>query len=269
MAPALAITLLVFGRTLLGTARMSFNDRVPPKFYTEGFVLDHYVRLMTDPVVHAALWNTLILSVLAALCTVFIGYVLALLVWLRPNRWRIVLVALMLCPLLISEISIIFGWWLFLPKNGLLSYTLVSSGLISEKVSLLYTEFAAFFGLVYVILPFSFFILLSVLDRQDRKLLEAASDLGAAPVVAFSEVLLPLTWRGILVALSQALIWAMGIYATPTALGPDTLWTLGKLVQEQMIGRSHWPMASALAVAMVLAVLGLMLVTWLMNGKER
>lgn len=268
LAPALAITFLVFGRTLFAMARMSFNDRVPPKFYTEGFVFDHYVTVATDPVIREALWNTLVLSVLAASCTVVIGYVLSLLVWLRPARWRFGLIALMLCPLLISEISIIFGWWLFLPKNGLLSYLLVSSGLMAEKRSMLYTEFAAFFGLIYVILPFSFFILLSVLDRQDKRLLEAASDLGASPLVAFREVLLPLTWRGFLVALSQALIWAMGIYATPSALGPDTLWTLGKLVQEQMIGRSNWPMASALAMAMVLAVLAMMLLTRLMNGKE-
>ena len=103
------------------------------------------------------------------------------------------LIHLALCPLLISEISIIFGWWMFFPKNGLLSYALVSSGLITDKISLMYTEFAAFVGLTYVTLPFCFFILLSIFDGIDKKVLEASADLGAAPLRTFHEVLLPLT----------------------------------------------------------------------------
>ncbi|MBN9235864.1 ABC-type spermidine/putrescine transport system permease subunit I [Mesorhizobium sp. YL-MeA3-2017] len=268
ISPALAIVILVFGRTMFSVIRMSFNDWVPPKFYIDGFVATHYAHLVTDPVIREAVWNTFVLSVVASVASVVLAYVLALIVWLKPAKWRLAIIGMMLCPLLISEISIIFGWWLFLPRNGLLSYALVSTGLLHEKISLLYTEGAAFIGLIYVILPFSFFILLSVMDRQDKQLLEASSDLGASPLITFREVLLPLTWRGIVLALSQAFIWAMGIYATPSALGPDTLWTVGQLIQEQMIGRSNWPMASAMAVAMVFAVLLLMIGARLLGGKE-
>jgi len=268
ISPALAIVLLVFGRTIFSIIRMSFNDWIPPKFYVDGFVATHYAHLVTDPVIREAVWNTLVLSVGASAASVVLAYVVALIVWLKPAKWRLAIVGMMLCPLLISEVSIIFGWWLFLPRNGLLSYALVSTGLLHEKISLLYTEGAAFIGLIYVILPFSFFILLSVMDRQEKQLLEASSDLGASPLITFHEVLLPLTWRGIVLALSQAFIWAMGIYATPSALGPDTLWTVGQLIQEQMIGRSNWPMASAMAVAMVIAVLLLMTGARLLGGKE-
>lgn len=268
ISPALAIVCLIFGRTMFSITRMSFNDWIPPKLYIDGFVAKHYVHVFSDPIIREAVWNTLVLSVGASAASVFLGYVLALIVWLRPAKWRLAIVGMMLCPLLISEISIIFGWWLFLPRNGLLSYALVSTGLLHEKISLLYTEGAAFLGLIYVILPFSFFILLSVMDRQEKQLLDASSDLGASSLITFWEVLLPLTWRGIVLALSQAFIWAMGIYATPSALGPDTLWTVGQLIQEQMISRSNWPMSSAMAVAMVIAVLLLMTGARLLGGKE-
>lgn len=269
LAPSLLLLVLVFARTVACVVRMSFNGWTPPSFYVEDVVLDHYVRLATDPLIREAAFNTVVLAFQAALTSVVLAYVMTLIVWLRPKRFRLTVIGLMLCPLLASEISIIFGWWLVLPRNGLLSYMLVGSGLVSEKINLLYTEFAAFLGLVYAILPYSFFILLSVIDRQDRLLIEASADLGASPLSTFREVVLPLTWRGVVLAFSQALIWAFGIYATPSALGPDTLWTMGQRIQEEMIGRANWPLASAIAVAMIAAIALLLVVMRTMEPKER
>jgi ABC-type spermidine/putrescine transport system permease subunit I len=249
-------------------ARMSFNLHIDQRLYVPGFTFEHYVNLFSNPLFTNAIWTTVQLSVLASLATVFIGYVFAMLVWLKPPRWRLLMIGLALCPLLISEIAIIFGWWMFFPKNGLLSFALLSSGLISDKISLMYTEFAAFIGLIYVTLPFCFFILLSIFDGLDKRLLEASADLGASPVTTFREVLLPLTWTGILVAFSQSFIWTIGTYATPSALGPDTLWTMGFLIQEQMLGKHNWPMASAFAAVLVIGVACVMAITRSMQSKR-
>lgn len=268
MAPALVVAIVFFGLPVLRILRMSFNLWIPPKVYVEGFTFVHYWRLLTEPLFVGAIGTTIVLSLAAAVTTVIIGYIFAMLVWLQPSRWRLLFIGLALCPLLISEISIIFGWWMFFPKNGLLSYALVSSGLINDKISLMYTEFAAFVGLVYVTLPFCFFILLSILDGIDKRLLEASGDLGASPVRTFTEVLLPLTWTGLLVAFAQAFIWAMGTYATPSALGPDALWTMGFLIQEQMLGKSNWPLASAFSAILVVAVAAVMMFTRAMQSKR-
>lgn len=268
MAPALVIALVFFGLPTLKMLRMSFNLWVPPKVYTEGFTVDHYVRLVSEPIFVNAILTTIVLSMCAAVTTVVLGYAFAMLVWLKPARWRLLFIGLALCPLLISEISIIFGWWMFFPKNGLLSYALLSTGLISDKISLMYTEFAAYVGLVYVTLPFCFFILLSIFDGIDKRLLEASGDLGASPLTTFREVLMPLTRTGVLVAFAQAFIWAMGTYATPSALGPDTLWTMGYLIQEQMLGKSNWPMASAFSMILVVAVAVVMMFTRSLMTKQ-
>jgi ABC-type spermidine/putrescine transport system permease subunit I len=233
-----------------------------------GFTFDSYFALLSNPVFTGAIWTTAKLSFLSSISTVFIGYGFALLVWLKPARWRLLFIGLALCPMLISEIAIIFGWWMFFPKNGLLSYALLSSGLITNKISLMYTEFAAFVGLIYVTLPYCFFILLSIFDGIDKKMLEASGDLGAPPFRTFLEVLLPMTWPGILVAFSQSFIWTIGTYATPSALGPDTLWTVGYLIQEQMLGKHNWPMASALSMILVIGVAGVMVMTRLLQTKR-
>ncbi len=268
MAPALMIALLIFGLPTLYMARMSFNVYQYPLHYVPGFTFEHYWRLVNDPHFFGAIVRTIRLSLMAAACTLVIGYSFALLAWLQPARWRLMFLALAACPLLISEISIIFGWWMFFPRNGLLSYALVSSGVLTDKISLMYTEFAAFVGLVYLTLPFCFFILLSVFDGVDRRLIDASSDLGAGPLSTFREVLLPLTMPGLVVAFSQAFIWAMGTYATPSALGPDTLWTMGFLIQEQMLARRNWPMATAFAMVLVIAVATVMVFTRSVMSKR-
>jgi ABC-type spermidine/putrescine transport system permease subunit I len=146
MAPALAIAIAFFGLPIAFMARMSFNEHIDQRFYVPGFTLDNYAAMLTDPTFSSALWTTMRLAFISSVVTVLIGYIFAMLVWLKPKRWRLLFIALALCPLLISEISIIFGWWMFFPKNGLLSYALLSSGLITDKISLMYTEFAAFVG---------------------------------------------------------------------------------------------------------------------------
>ncbi len=268
MLPALVIVLIFFGLPTLYMVRMSFNLHIDQRLYVPGFTFEHYQNLFSNPLFTNAIWTTVQLALMGSLATVLIGYCFALLVWLKPARWRLLFIGLALCPLLISEIAIIFGWWMFFPKNGLLSYALLSAGLIDDKISLMYTEFAAFVGLVYVTLPYCFFILLSILDGIDKRLLEAAADLGAPPLKTFSEVMLPLTWTGILVAFSQSFIWTMGTYATPSALGPDTLWTMGFLIQEQMLGKHNWPMASALAVVLVAGVAAVMVLTRSLQSRR-
>jgi ABC-type spermidine/putrescine transport system permease subunit I len=121
MAPALIIVVIFFGLPTLYMARMSFNLHPDQRLYVPGFTLDHYASLLFDPVFTTAIWTTVKLALVSSLFTVLIGYAFALLVWLKPAKWRLCFIALALCPLLISEISIIFGWWMFFPKNGLLS----------------------------------------------------------------------------------------------------------------------------------------------------
>lgn len=259
LLPALVIVLIFFGLPTVYMARMSFNLSEGSKLFTPGLSWANYQTVFSNEVLVAAIWTTLKLALMASAATLLLGYLFALLVWLKPAKWRLIFIGLALCPLLISEIAIIFGWWMFFPKNGLLSFALTSSGLIEDKISLMYTEFAAFVGLVYLTLPFCFFILLSILDGIDKRTLEAAADLGASPLTSFREVLLPLTRNGLLVAFSQCFIFTMGTYATPSALGPDTLWTMGFLIQEQMLGRNNWPLASALSMVLVVMV-GVMMV---------
>lgn len=91
------------------------------------------------------------------------------------------LLAIALCPMLVSEISVIIGWRMFFPSNGFLSYALVETGLVERKVNLLGTRFAAIVGLSYISVSYCFLTILSVMNAVDRDLITASGDLGASP----------------------------------------------------------------------------------------
>src|SRR5690606_16237922 len=145
---------------------------------------------------------------------------------------------------------------------------LVQAGGQADGIRWTDTEVAARVGPTYRTMTFGFFIMLSFFDGIGRRVLEASADLGAGPARTFAEVLLPLTRSGILIAFSQSFIWAMGTYATPSALGPNTLWTIGYLVQEQMLGKHNWPMAAALSMILVVGVAAVMIFTRSLMAKR-
>lgn len=261
LAPALVIVLVFFALPAVYMLRMSFNIHTSTQIFVATWSLDNYFRLISDPVYIASLGKTLILAFVTGVVTVSFAYIFALFIWMQRGLSRLIYLAIALCPLLISEISVIFGWWMFFPNNGFMSIAMIEMGLATEKTSLMYTVFAALIGLTYITLPFAVFILLSVFDGVDRRILEASGDLGASPITTFKEVLFPLTRGGITVAFCQAFIWTMGTYATPSALGPDWLWTVGSEIYRQMNSWQNWPFASALAGLLIVSITAVMFAT--------
>jgi len=255
LAPAIVLVLLFFGLPALYLTRMSFNYHPPGGIYVPAWTFDNYLYLVSTPNYARAMAQTFLISLVTAAITVALSFIFALRIWFAPSRSRRLYVALALCPLLISEVSIIFGWIIFLPRNGLLSFTLTSLGLVEGKINLLYTVTAAIIGLVYISFPYCVFIFLSILQGLDRRLLEASADLGSSPLQTFRNVLLPLTRGGFFVAFSQSFIWSVGTYATPSALGPDWLWSIGFETYRQMASVRNWPFASVLSVVVVLMIL--------------
>ena len=270
LAPAIMFIAIVFGLPLMYLVRMSFNLHPPDGTYVEAWTLKNYITVLTNPLQLATIGMTVYISLVTAAITVTGSFIFAHFVWGQKGKLRTVLLAIALGPMLVSEISVIIGWRMFFPSNGLLSYSLIWTGLADEKINLLATQTAAVVGLSYISMPYCFFTILSVLNGIDRNLLTASGDLGASPVRTFFRVLLPLTKGALASAFTQAFVFTMGIYATTNALGPDSLWTMGYEIQRQMLSRRDWPLASAIAVVLVVIItLAALMAQWLRHRKGR
>ena len=223
-----------------------------------GDFLDNYRRSL-EPVwlrVFArSLWMAALTTVLCALVGFPAAYHIAL---VARKRWRGVLLALVIVPFWTSFVIRTYAWVLILRGEGLLSALLAWAGLIDVPLDLLYTEAAVVIGLVYGELPFMILPLYASLERLDRSLLEAASDLGAGGWSAFRRVTLPLSAPGLAAGTLLVFIPALGQFIVSDMLGGAKSALVGNVVQSQFAATSgvgDKPFGAAVAFELVAAVL--------------
>jgi putrescine transport system permease protein len=122
-------------------------------------------------------------------------------------------------------------------------------------LTLLYTDFAVYVGIVYSYLPFMILPLYANLEKHDLTLLEAAADLGASPTKTFFRVTLPLSMPGVVAGCLLVFIPAVGEFVIPSLLGRTDQLMIGTVLSAQFFGARNWPVASAVAIALLLALL--------------
>jgi putrescine transport system permease protein len=125
-------------------------------------------------------------------------------------------------------------------------------GLIDAPLHILHTEAALYIGIVYAYLPFMVLPLYSNLVKLDPRLLEAATDLGARPWQAFLQVTLPLSRAGMLAGSMLVFIPAVGEFVIPELLGGAGTLMIGKVLWQEFFNNRDWPVASAVAIVMLL-----------------
>jgi putrescine transport system permease protein len=132
---------------------------------------------------------------------------------------------------------------------------LLALGLISGPGKYMNTPFSLVLGMVYTYLPFMILPLYANLSKMDLRLLEAASDLGATPWVAFWKVTVPLSKAGIVAGSMLVFIPCVGEYVIPELLGGPSTLMIGRVLWDEFFSNNDWPMASAVAVVMILLIL--------------
>jgi len=149
----------------------------------------------------------------------------------------------------------VYAWMGILSNNGLLNGFLLWTGLISEPLQILNTNIAVYIGIVYAYLPFMVLPLYANLVKHDQSLLEAAADLGARRHTSFWKITFPLSKGGIITGCMLVFIPVVGEFVIPELLGgPETL-MIGKVLWQEFFNNRDWPVASALAVIMLLILL--------------
>ncbi|MBW8874284.1 MAG: ABC transporter permease [Acidobacteria bacterium] len=203
-----------------------------------------------------SLWMAVATTILCIVVSFPIAYYLAL---LAPRRWKGLLLGLVVVPFWTSFLIRTYAWMFILRSEGLLNLVLVGSGLLRHPLELLYTQTAVMIGLVYGELPFMILPLFASLEKLDRSLLEAASDLGAGRVQTFRRVTLPLTLPGLAAGIVLVFIPSLGQFVVSDLLGGARSMLLGNLIQNQFAVARNQPFGAALAFELTTAVLLLLL----------
>ncbi|HYM04486.1 MAG TPA: ABC transporter permease subunit [Stellaceae bacterium] len=217
--------------------------------------LDNYRFLLGDKLYLVAYLNAIKFAAVSTFLCLLLGYPMAYGIVRAPRFWRGPLLLLVILPFWTSLLIRVYAWIGLLKGNGLINNLLIALGLVHEPLPLLNNAFAVYLGIVYSYLPFMVLPLYAALERLDLTLLEAAADLGCRPWQAFLRVTLPLSLPGIAAGSLLVFIPAVGEFVIPDLLGgPDTL-MIGKVLWDEFFANRDWPIASSVAIVMLLFLL--------------
>jgi putrescine transport system permease protein len=216
---------------------------------------DNYHTLVSDDVYLNAALQSLLVAGVSSICCVLIGYPMALGIARSAEKWRSLLLLLVMLPFWTGFLLRIVAWVGLLRDEGWINTALLALGVIRAPIHMLYTPFAMYVGIVYCYLPFMVLPLYARLSKLDPALEEAASDLGASPLAVFFKVTLPLSLPGVGAGLALVFMPAIGEYVIPELLGGPSAQTIGRALWNEFFANHDWPMAAALANALLLALL--------------
>ena len=214
--------------------------------------LSNYVRLFTDPLYVAAYLSSIRIALIATVITLLIGYPMAYAIARAPEKWRNILLMLVILPFWTSFLLRVYALTGFMRGNGVINQILGALGI--PPLVMMQTDFAVYVGIVYTYLPFMILPLFTTLVKLDTSLLEASADLGSRPWQTFLSVTLPLSMPGIIAGSMLVFIPAIGEFVIPSLLGgPETL-MIGRVLWDEFFAATNWPRAAAVAMAMLLVV---------------
>lgn len=219
------------------------------------FTWKNYQDVFSREIYRILFLRSVAISALVTLITVLLAYPIAYFVAFDVKRHKLLWLILLTLPFWTSYLLRVFSWKVILGYNGVINSGLMSLGLISEPLQfLLYNPFAVIVTLAHAWAAFAILPIYVSLEKIDRTLLEAATDLGDGPVRRFFRVTLPLSMPGVIAASVLIFIPTVGDYVTPTLVGGTGGVMIANIIQAQFGKANNWPLGSALAISTMLAV---------------
>ena len=246
--------LLPVARVLAIAFGTNAPDSAPP--VALGLSLENFKLLFTDDLYVAAWLSSLRIAATATLVCLLLGYPMAYAIARAAPGRRPLLLMLVILPFWTSFLIRVYAWMGLLAENGILNQVLRWTGLASDPGTILGTEWAVQLGIVYAYLPFMVLPLYASLEKLDLGLLEAAADLGARPFAAFLTITLPLSLPGIVAGCLLVFIPAVGEFVIPDLLGGTDTLMIGKVLWDEFFTNSDWPLASAVAICLLVLLVG-------------
>ncbi len=229
-----------------------------------GFTAANFTKFL-DPIYIKILLRSLWLALLCTIICLVLGYPVAYL--LSRRKAGGILSVLFILPMWMNFLLRTYAWMSILENTGIVNRFLVAIGI--GQVTLLYNSNAVLLGMVYNFLPFMILPILTVLQKMDRSLLDAAGDLGANPFESFRRVVLPLSMPGVVSGITMVFMPAVSTFVISRLLGGSQFMLFGDLIEQQFLQTADWNFGSALSVIMMALITLSMAVMNRLGGSEQ
>ena len=225
------------------------------KAFAAQLSLDSYALLVSDELYLRSYLKSVEVAGVSTVLLLLIGYPLAYGIARSPRGLQPLLVILVVLPFWTSFLIRVYAWINILQRDGLLNDVLMRLHITSVPIAWLSSDTAIYIGVVYSYLPFMVLPLYASLEKIDPGLLEAAADLGCPRWKAFWRVTLPLSWPGVAAGALLCFIPITGEFVIPDLLGGSRTLMIGQTLWTEFFSNRDWPVASAIAVALLALLL--------------
>jgi len=218
--------------------------------------LGNFRYLFADEVYGLSYFYSIKTAFFSTVVCLALGYPMAYAISRTSKSTQSILLLIVILPFWTSFLLRVYALEGIIRETGLLNTALLWLGIIEHPLQIMRTSFAVYVGIVYSYLPFMVLPLFATLEKLDHSLLEAAGDLGSPPWRAFLDVTLPLSMPGIIAGSMLVFIPAIGEFVIPTLLGGPNNLMIGRVLWDEFFGNRDWPVASAVAIAFLVLLVG-------------
>ncbi|MGW0375350.1 ABC transporter permease [Streptomyces coeruleorubidus] len=252
--PIVVYLLVLFVYPIFTTLFLSLKN-------ADGSLTLHWYAEALTGVNLSVLITTLRISAETALLSLVFGFLLANAISRLKPVWAALAMLVVVVPHFISALVRTYGWIILLGDKGLVNETLAGLSVPGAPFQLLYNELGVVIGTTSMMLPYTVLLLYGVMRGVDRRLLAAASSMGAGRVTIFRRIYLPLVAPGLASAGLLSFILSLGYYITPALMGGPNQTMIATLINQQVTKENQWNGAAAQGVILLLLTFaGLLLV---------
>lgn len=247
LAPGLVILFLFLAIPLLRV--------LIPSLFTGEYPFSAYVEFFQDEYYRKIFFRTVKIAVITTAVCMVGGIPTAYFISRCDKKWRGILLAASIFPMMTNSVIRSFAWINILGSNGIINRAMIALGLVQKPVKLLYTDFSIIIGSVYLFLPLMIVTVAGVMENIDDDMMEAAQSLGASRIAAFMKVIFPMSLPGIIVGGILVFTGTLTAYTTPQLLGGNSNMVMATLIYQRAMSVSDWTGASVIALIMIVVTL--------------
>lgn len=228
--------------------------------------LEHLARAYADPLYWTTFQRSISLAVTTTLLCMLLGFPVGYLFLIGGPWTRRLILVLTIAPILTSGIVRTYAWIVILGGRGVVNSTLQQLGLIDAPIRIINTHWAVLIGMVQIHLPVMILPLIAVMSRHDRRLDEAAANLGASRLATLRDIILPLSAPGLGTGAALVFTLSYTTFVVPQLLGGGNYLNAATMVYEQVVYALDWNRGSVTAlILMATCLIGLVIITVLTN----
>ncbi len=267
LGPGLLWLIVFYAIPLVNQGGVSLMTGNPEDGYTLQWHFATYTNAISDYATQFG--RSILFAGIATILCLIIAFPLAYFIAYKAGRWKNFMLLLVVLPFFVSYVLRTVSWQLILNDNGWVVSRFQDVGLISEDGRLLASTKAVIAGITYNFLPFMALPLYVSLEKIDRRLIEAATDLYASRTTAFRKVTLPLALPGIFAGSLLTFIPASGDFINAALLGTPKQYMIGNVIQSKFLNILDYPTAAALSFILMSGILiGILIYARLLGTKS-